>query len=54
MAEKLPTDQFMRIHRSYIISISKVTSFVKGYVHLDKTSIPVGITYQNRVFESLK
>lgn len=42
----LPSDRFVRVHRSYIVSLKQVTSFTNGQVHLgDKICLPVGRQY---------
>lgn len=51
--EKLPKDQFMRVHRSFIISLSKITSFQKSQISLDDQIIPIGETYRTKLLEKL-
>lgn len=48
----LPPSAFKRIHRSFIIAISKVRSFNAGMVEISGTSIPVGRAYRT-VLENL-
>jgi two-component system, LytTR family, response regulator len=43
----LPSDQFKRIHRSFIISINKIESFNAETVEINGSSIPVGRGYKN-------
>ena len=43
--EKLPPERFKRIHRSYIISLSKVKSVLNKKVRLTNTEIPIGDSY---------
>ncbi len=50
---KLPPDQFMRVHRSFIVPISVITSFQKGHIYINKIVIPVGITYQKEVLKKI-
>jgi len=45
--ERLPTDKFMRIHRSYIVNLQKITLVSKGSVVIGKTHIPVGNQYKD-------
>jgi DNA-binding LytR/AlgR family response regulator len=54
LEENLPSEMFMRVHRSYIISLGKI-EFVEGnQVFLDKdTSIPLGETYKNQLWAAL-
>lgn len=48
----LPTDQFKRIHRSFIISMSKIDSYTAESVEVNGISIPVGRQYKD-VIENL-
>jgi len=50
---KLPADQFIRVHRSYVVPVQKITSFQKGQVYINKIAIPVGITYQVEVMKKI-
>jgi DNA-binding LytR/AlgR family response regulator len=42
MESKLPPAQFCRIHNSFIVSLSKITSVQKSQVFIGKDVIPVG------------
>ena len=44
---KLPVHRFVRIHRSYIIDLSKVTSCNSRYVFIAGKQFPIGDTYRN-------
>lgn len=46
MEDKLPIEKFMRIHKSYIISLSKIESVSGNRVYINKTEIPVGEMYK--------
>lgn len=48
----LPESQFKRVHRSFIISISKVHSYTAEMVEVSGKSIPIGRGYKD-VLESL-
>ena len=41
----LPQKMFERIHRSYIVSIKKVTAFTNSDVEIGKTELPIGRSY---------
>ena len=43
--ESLPPAKFMRIHRSYVVSLSKVLKINPKNVEMDATILPVGKTY---------
>jgi len=45
-ADNLPTEKFIQIHRSYIVSISKIESVGAGFVEINKKKLPVGRNYK--------
>lgn len=45
LQEKLPSQEFVRIHRSYIVPLSKIESFGKSKVKVAGKEIPVGSSY---------
>jgi DNA-binding LytR/AlgR family response regulator len=45
MAEKLPENEFVRVHRSYIIPFSRVTAVRNKIIHLGDIEVPVGSNY---------
>ncbi|MDH8701795.1 DNA-binding LytR/AlgR family response regulator [Dysgonomonadaceae bacterium PH5-43] len=48
--ELLPSDLFLRIHRSYIINLQEIKTLSKGRVCLDKDlNIPIGEQYKNEL-----
>lgn len=46
LEEKLPSKRFMRVHRSFIVSLDKVTSMTKNSVQIGKMIITVGDQYK--------
>jgi two-component system, LytTR family, response regulator len=49
----LPEPDFVRVHRSFIISTKKVKSFTSEMVEIDKKEIPIGKLYRNEVLKLL-
>jgi len=43
----LPPNLFLRIHRSYIVSVSKITAFTYNYVEIGETELPIGRSYHD-------
>lgn len=41
----LPGNQFLRIHRSYIVSINKISAFTKNDIEIGRTEIPIGKSF---------
>ena len=50
----LPECQFVRIHRSYIISLARVDAFTSTTVEIGRRELPIGRMYKNSVLEALK
>jgi len=48
--ETLPSDHFVRVHRSYIISINKIEAIQKHRIIIGKERIPIGETYQSAFY----
>lgn len=46
ITEIIPMDKFIRIHKSYIISVNQVESVVGNTVQITGKSIPIGRNYQ--------
>jgi DNA-binding LytR/AlgR family response regulator len=49
LQEMLPADTFLRIHRSYIISINKIDSYNADSIEIAKKELPVGRLYKHDV-----
>jgi two-component system, LytTR family, response regulator len=45
----LPTDKFVRIHRSYIVSVSKIDKVERHQVTINKVNIPIGEAYSQNL-----
>lgn len=48
----LPQNLFLRIHRSFIVSVKKVTAFTNNDVEIGKIELPIGKSYAD-VFKKL-
>ena len=53
MEEKLPPQHFLRIHRSYIIALSKVERFTQANLTIQGKTIPIGNLYRKSVVQRL-
>jgi DNA-binding LytR/AlgR family response regulator len=48
---KLNPKEFVRVHRSYVIPLSKITSVRGKIIHLGKTEIPIGVKFEEEFFK---
>lgn len=53
LEEMLPENDFMRIHRSFIVAQKKIDSYNQHAVFLRKTEIPVGPLYKQEIMKRL-
>jgi DNA-binding LytR/AlgR family response regulator len=51
---KLPKNQFLRIHRSYIISIPHINSFTNEHVEINNKALTISRSYKKDVLERLE
>jgi DNA-binding LytR/AlgR family response regulator len=47
LEEKLPSRSFMRVHRSFIVALDKITSMTKNSLQIGKKTIAVGDQYKD-------
>lgn len=54
LEQQLPPDQFVRIHRQYVVNIWSVTRIINQIlVFPDGSTLPVGRTYQQSFFSQI-
>jgi len=49
--EKLPQGKYIRIHKSFIISVDKITSIRKNRVRIGETEVPISEFFRNNLFK---
>ena len=54
METEVRDKRFLRIHRSFIVNLSRVTAFTLQDVQIGKMELPVGNSYRETVFKVLK
>jgi DNA-binding LytR/AlgR family response regulator len=52
--EKLPSDKFQRIHRSFVVAVDKIKSIHNRKVQLSGTELPVSESYMDFVRKWMK
>jgi DNA-binding LytR/AlgR family response regulator len=52
--EKLPESQFLRIHRSFIVSIPKIESFTNEYISIHNNDLTISRSYKKEVLRVLE
>ena len=54
MEKKLPENDFMRIHKSFIVSMSQIEAFTSHSIEVPGKELPIGRSYKNSVIEALQ
>jgi DNA-binding LytR/AlgR family response regulator len=54
LEENLPKDSFVRIHRSYIVSLSKIDSYTSELIEIAKQELPISRMYRLEVEKLLR
>ncbi|KQB39762.1 Two component transcriptional regulator, LytTR family [Flavobacterium aquidurense] len=49
LSEELPSDRFLRIHKSYVIALNKVKSIEGNRIQIQSYTIPIGRNYSKEV-----
>ncbi|HMH34131.1 MAG TPA: LytTR family DNA-binding domain-containing protein [Puia sp.] len=47
MMEKMPAKKFVRIHRSFVVNVDKITEVSGNKVYIEATELPVGKLYKD-------
>lgn len=50
----LPEKQFIRTHRSFIVSVPKIKSFTHELIEIENAEIPIGKLFRNNVLKMLQ
>lgn len=51
---RLPSSEFIRIHRSFIVSLKHITSFTNEYVTVNNKSLTISRSYKKEVLNQLE
>lgn len=54
MAERLPSGMFLRVHKSYIVSLNKINSIVRNRIIIGDKWIPIGENHKSSFFETIQ
>ena len=53
LEEKLPVKKFIRIHRSFIISLQNITSYTNEFIEINQKVLPISRSYKESVLQKL-
>jgi two-component system LytT family response regulator len=53
LEEKLPVKKFIRIHRSFIISLQNITLYTNEFIEINQKALPISRSYKESVLQKL-
>ena len=54
LEDELPGDQFARAHKSYIVSLSQISSMEGGKLRIGAESLPIGANYKEELLKRMR
>lgn len=54
LAEKLDTNHFFRIHRSYIVNLKQIDAIAETHIVIVKKAIPIGKSYKEAFTQQIR
>ncbi|MBD1206815.1 MAG: LytTR family transcriptional regulator DNA-binding domain-containing protein [Ignavibacteria bacterium] len=49
----LPSEEFVRVHRSFIVAVKKIASYTASTLEIQGITIPIGRNFKGNVTEAL-
>ncbi|TXD51633.1 MULTISPECIES: LytR/AlgR family response regulator transcription factor [unclassified Polaribacter] len=53
LEEKLPPKNFIRIHRSFIVSLKNISSYTNEFIEINQKALPISRSYKESVLQKL-
>lgn len=53
MENQLPADNFVRIHKSFIVALNKIESIERNRIRIGSELIPIGLSYRERFIKMI-
>lgn len=54
MESLLPSDNFIRVHKSFIVAMNKIENIERNIIKIEDQRIPIGLSYSDRLNKELK
>jgi two-component system LytT family response regulator len=54
LGASLPPNTFVRVHKSFIVSISQIEKIERNRIRIGEKSIPISDTYKDKFFQILE
>jgi DNA-binding LytR/AlgR family response regulator len=53
LTQQLPAHQFVRVHKSYVVNLDRLTAFTQTHLNVGTAEIPIGLTYRSNLYQML-
>ncbi len=53
-SQRLPEDQFLRVHRSFIVSLHHLDTIFRNEISIGKKTVPIGNSYRSDFFRVIE
>jgi DNA-binding LytR/AlgR family response regulator len=54
MESLLPSDNFIRVHKSFIVAMNKIENIERNRIKIGEERIPIGLNYREKFMKELK
>ncbi len=54
LEDELPSEQFVRVHRSFIIALDKINSISGNVIYINKDEVPIGKNFREEFFKIIQ
>ncbi|MEL6135375.1 MAG: LytTR family DNA-binding domain-containing protein [Bacteroidota bacterium] len=54
LEDKLPKDQFMRVHRSYVVNLKQIDEVAETHIVVFQKVIPISRSYKSEFFQRIR
>ena len=54
IASELPKNDFIRIHKSYLVSVKNITLIEKDKIHINNNILPIGRSYKSDFLKTIE
>lgn len=54
LLEMIPSSNFIRVHRSFVVAIDKIETIEKQFITIGKREIPIGDIYRDQFYQRIK
>lgn len=54
LLQELPGNQFVKVHRSYVVNVSKITAINSEVLYIENVNVPLSYSYRDKLISQVK